>query len=56
MLFAAGTEDLELSVADRYHGSVLVWHDLSAKEKKTLRGEHVDAVNDHRCDRALRVE
>jgi len=44
----AGTEDLEMSVADRYHGSVLQWHDLSAKEKKTLRGEHLDAVNEHR--------
>ena len=36
-----GTEEVEQSVAERYHSSVLMWHALSAKEKKSLRGEHV---------------
>jgi hypothetical protein len=40
-----GTEEVELSVAQRYHSSVLMWHALSAKEKKSLRGEHVRDVS-----------
>jgi hypothetical protein len=40
-----GTEEVEQSVAERYHSSVLMWHALSAKEKKSLRGEHVRDVS-----------
>ena len=43
-----GTEEVEQSIAERYHSSVLMWHTFSAKEKKTLRGEHVESVHDFR--------
>ncbi len=43
-----GTEEVEQSVAERYHSSVLMWHALSSKEKKTLRGEHVESVQEYR--------
>jgi hypothetical protein len=43
-----GTEDAEQSVAQRYHSSVLMWRSFNAKEKKTLRGEHVETVREFR--------
>ena len=43
-----GTEEVDQSIAERYHSSVLMWHGLSAKEKKTLRGEHVENVHEFR--------
>ncbi len=43
-----GTEEVEQSVAERYHSSVLMWHALGSKEKKTLRGEHIESVHEYR--------